>query len=214
MRRPASAWRSALLVTAAFAACGVAACGELLPGVAKDPPRLYVLSPKNTFADDLPRANWQLTIDIPIAEAALNTTRIALRRSPVLLDYYGDSNWPDTAPLMVQTLLVESFENTGKIVGVGRQSVSLRSDYSLITDLREFQAEYGGNGPPNVRVRLNAKLVKMPERVIIGAMSAEHVERAAATDITAVVGAFDQALGKALKRIVEWTLRTAPAKPA
>jgi cholesterol transport system auxiliary component len=207
--------RTALTACLIVAATGLAAaCGDLLPGIAKDPAKLYVLSPKNTFADDLPRVNWQLTVDIPIADAALNTTRIALRRSPVLLDYYGDSNWPDTAPLMVQTLLVESFENTGKIVGIGRQSVSLRADYSLITDLREFQAEYDGNGPPNVRVRLNAKLVKMPERLIIGAITAEYVERAPSTSIESVVGAFDQALGKSLKRVVEWTLRTAPQKPA
>jgi cholesterol transport system auxiliary component len=212
MMRP----RAVAVVALTVGVLGLAAgCGDFLPGVAKDPPKLYVLSPKNTFADDLPRTTWQLTVEVPIAEAALNTTRIALRRNPVLLDYYGDSNWSDTAPLMVQTLLVESFENTGKIVGVGRQSVSLRSDYTLITDLREFQAEYGGSsGPPNIRVRLNAKLVKMPDRVIIGAMNAEYVERAAATDLPAVVAAFDQALGKALKRIVEWTLRTVPAKPA
>jgi cholesterol transport system auxiliary component len=91
----------------------------------------------------------------------------------------------------------------------------LRSDYTLITDLREFQAEYEGSaGPPNVRVRLNAKLVKMPDRVIVGAMNSEYVERAKGTDLPAIVGAFDEALGKSLKRIVEWTLRTMPERPA
>jgi cholesterol transport system auxiliary component len=47
--------------------------------------------------------------------------------------------WVDTAPRLVQTLLVESFENSRKIIGVGRQSVNLRTDYALIIDLREFQ---------------------------------------------------------------------------
>jgi cholesterol transport system auxiliary component len=191
----------------------LAACGEILPGANKDPPKLYVLSPKSTFAEDLPRVDWQLVVDVPVADAALNTARIALRRNPVLLDYYGDSNWTDTAPLMVQTLLIESFENTRRIVGVGRQSVALRGDYSLISDLREFQAEYDKSAIPNVRVRLNAKLVKMPERVIVGSINAEFVEPAEGSDLASVVYAFDQALGKTLKRIVEWTLRTAPGKP-
>jgi cholesterol transport system auxiliary component len=191
----------------------LAACGEILPGANKDPPKLYVLSPKSTFAEDLPRVDWQLVVDVPVADAALNTARIALRRNPVLLDYYGDSNWTDTAPLMVQTLLIESFENTRRIVGVGRQSVALRGDYSLISDLREFQAEYDKSAIPNVRVRLNAKLVKMPERVIVGSINAEFVEPADGSDLASVVYAFDQALGKTLKRIVEWTLRTAPGKP-
>ena len=39
---------------------------------------------------------------------------------------------------MVQTLLVESFENTGKIVAVARKATDIRADYVLKTDLREF----------------------------------------------------------------------------
>ena len=68
---------------------------------------------------------------------------------------------------MILRLLVECSENTGKIVSIGRQSVTLRADYSLLTDLREFQAEYLGEGPPRGRVRLNAKLVRMPQRTIV-----------------------------------------------
>ena len=59
------------------------------------------------------------------------------------------------------TLLVESFENTGKIVAVGRQAIGLRSDFNLKSELREFQAEYfGGAKIPTVRVRINTKLIK------------------------------------------------------
>ncbi len=81
-------------------------------------------------------------------------------------------------------------------MGVGRQSVTLRADYSLLTDLREFQAEYLGNGPPRVRVRLNAKLVKMPQRTILATETFEFLEPAASSDLEAVVSAFDVALGK------------------
>ncbi len=144
-----------------------ACTGNLLPGAANDPPKLYILTPKNTFPSDLPEVDWQLTVALPIADAALNTARIALRQNPISLEYYARANWVDTAPQMIQTLLVESFENTGKIVSIGRQSVTLRADYSLLTDLREFQAEYLGEGPPRVRVRLNAKLVRIPQRTIV-----------------------------------------------
>jgi cholesterol transport system auxiliary component len=115
----------------------------------------------------------------------------------------------DRAPQLVQRMLVESFESTDKIVAVARQSINLRSDYNLISELREFQAEYDKGGVPNVRVRINVKLVKMPERVIIGSTTAEFVEKSGGTELEAVVLAFDTALGKSLKRIVEWTLTTA-----
>ena len=189
----------------------VAGCDTtLLPG-SGDPVQLYVLTPKSTYPDDIASVDWQLTVELPIAQAGLNIARIALRRSPISLEYYARANWIDTAPLMVQTLLVESFENSGKIVSVGRQSISLRPDYVLITDLREFQAEYFDDSPPEVRVRLNAKMVKMPERVIIGAVTVERVARARSTNLQSVIAAFDTALGRVLKRVVVWTLG-APGK--
>ena len=184
----------------------------ILPTV-QPPPRLFVLSPKSTFRDDLPKVEWQLTVEAPIAEAGLNTARIALRQSPVSLEYFERANWIDTAPIMVQTLIVESFENSNRIVAVARQSVSLRADYSLLSDLREFQAEYDGQSTPLVRVRLSAKLVKMPQRTIIATLTAEHTARAKGTDFESVVWAFDAALGKSIKRIVEWALTTVPSKP-
>jgi cholesterol transport system auxiliary component len=207
--RTVSKLRSVTL-TVALSALLSACTGNLLPGAGNDPPSLYVLTPKTTFSKDLPKVAWQLTIPLPIADAALNTARITLRQNPISLEYYARANWVDTAPQMIQTLLVESFENSGKIIGVGRQSVTLRADYSLLTDLREFQAEYIGSGPPRVRVRLNAKLVKMPQRTILATETFEALEPAASSDLQAVVSAFDVALGKTLKRIVEWSLKAVP----
>jgi len=196
-----------IAAVASMTGLSVAACtGNLLPGAANDPPKLYILTPKNTFKSDLPKVDWQLTIALPIADAALNTARIALRQNPISLEYYARANWVDTAPQMIQTLLVESFENTSKIVSIGRQSVTLRADYSLLTDLREFQAEYISEGPPRVRVRLNAKLVRMPQRTIVATETFEALVPSASFDLEAVVSAFDVALGRTLKRIVQWSL--------
>lgn len=205
--------RLALRAAAIIILAGTASCaGNILPGAFTDPAPIYVLSPKSTFPDDLPKVDWQLTIDVPVADAGLNSRRIAVRQSQYSMDYFARANWIDSAPIMVQTLLVESFENTAKIISVGRQSVTLRPDYSLLTELREFQAEYFGPGAPRVRVRLNAKLVKMPQRVIIATSNFEAVESSAKRDLPSVVRSFDEALGKVLKRLVTWTLRNAPKR--
>src|SRR4051812_24090334 len=134
-----------------------------LPG-AGEPPQLYTLTPKSTFETTLPKVDWQLVIERPVASSGLNSQRIALQRSPVTVDYFARANWTDSAPLLVQTLLIESFENTGKIAAVTRETSQLRADYILQTELREFQAEYDkSNAPPEVRVRLNGKLIRMPD---------------------------------------------------
>ena len=213
MTRPPTFRAAAGLALLGAASVALLGCtGNILPGARTAPPKLYVLTPKSTFTPGLSKVGWQLTVDVPIAEAGLNTTRIALRRSPVTLEYYERANWIDTAPVMVQTLLVESFENSGRIVGVGRQSIAIRSDFVLVTDLREFQAEYHRGDIPEVRVRLTAKLIRMPERVIVGVTTVERVHTADGSDLESVVEAFDTALGKIMKRIVEWALITPPKR--
>lgn len=197
-----------LLTTLMLASCSV------VPGADLPPPQLYILSPKSTYDPNMPATKWQLAIEVPLAEAGLNTARIALRHDPLSLEYFERANWIDTAPRMVQTLIVESFENSRKATAVGRASIGLRSDYTLVSELRAFQAEYDGKAAPSVRVRINVKLIKMPQRTIIGAMSVMRTAPAPGTRMEDVVLAFDDALGKALRQIVDWTLRSLPPMPA
>ena len=190
----------------------VSGCAGILQTVSK-PVSIYTPTPKSTFSEALPRVDWQLIVEVPIANESLNTPRIALRHNPVSVQYYNSAKWTERAPVVIQGLLIESFENTGKIIAVGRKSIELRADYILTSELREFQAEYDGDGPPLVRVRLIAKLIKFRQRTIIAAHAAEHVARARSNAMVDIVYAFDEALGKVIKSIVEWTL-TAPEEVA
>ena len=202
-----------------FSALFLSGCVEF-PGVKEEPPRLYVLTPKSTFPQKLKSVNWQLLVETPVSPAGLNTARIALQDSPIELRYFFKANWTDFAPKMVQALIIESFENSGRIVSVGREQIGLASDFILKTELREFQAEYDsplpdgakvlgpGDPAPWARVRINAKLVKMPQREIIATKTVERRIRANANTMSDIIAAFDEALGKTLKSIVVWTLET------
>jgi len=208
---------AALILLAAFAL--TAGCGITLPGTGERS-QLYVLTPKSTYPDDLPLVNWQLLVEKTTSPAGLDTPRIAVAYSPIELDYFARTNWTDRAPEMVLRLLVESFENSGKIIAVGRDSIGLRSNIVLKTELREFQAEYdrkpessraqgGANGSgtgPQVRVRISAKLVKMPQRIIVASRTFEHIAPAEENSMEAIGGAVDYGRGKTLKQIVVWTL--------
>ena len=195
---------------ALFIVSTVSACSNLIPG-AGEPLKLYTLTPKSSYTNTLPKVDWQLVIETPVAPSGLNTNRIALARSPITLDYYAGATWTDSAPQLVQTLLIESFENTGRIVAVGRESVGLKPDYVLKLELREFQAEYEDpQAPPTVHVRVIAKLVRMPAREIIASHMTEQKQAAAANTLNTVVDAFDAALGPVLKEIVKWALTAVP----
>ena len=204
---PAGLHRRRLL--RALAALPVAAlaqgCSLPVPGQGP-PPELFRLTPKSTFREDLPEAEWQLVLEPPVADAGLNTTRIALQRSPTQIQYYARSGWADRAPLMVQTLMIESFENSRKIVSVGRESIGLRADFILKSELRELQAVYYNGGLPEAWVSINAKLVEMPRRAIVASQSFDAKVIATGDVLPDIVAAFDDAAGKVLRRLVEWTL--------
>jgi cholesterol transport system auxiliary component len=210
MDRERRRWLAAAAALAGVGATGGCSILAALPKV-NEPLDLYTLTPKTTFDTDLPKVNWQLIVEQPVAAGGLDTARIALQRTPYTLEYYAKASWTDNAPSMIQTLLVASFERSGKIVSVGRESVGLRPDYLLKTELREFQAVYyDGDGKiPKIVVRINAKVVEMPERRIIASSTILKEQPAAGSDFKDIIDAFDVTLGRALREIVTFTL-TAP----
>jgi len=192
-------------------ALALAGCESVLPGAGPSP-RLYRLTPKSTFPDGTPSVDWQLLVETPYASASLNTLRIGLMPAPTQFDYYALANWTDRAPLMVQSLIVESFENSGRIVAVGRDAVGLKPDFILKTDMREFQAEaYRTPGVHEPRIAFGLKLVEMPDRLIVASTSIERRATASPEKLSGIIEAWDEALGSALKEMVSWTLEAGEA---
>ena len=62
------------------------------------------------------------------------------------------------------------------------------------------------NAAPDIRVRISATLIKMPERAIVSRFEEEQVVTADNGRFDSVVQGFDVALGKVLSEIVEQTL--------
>lgn len=197
----------ALLALALTALMGLGGCSL----ISSSPPQLFDLSPKNTFDEGVPAVGWQLVVEEPTTPNAINTDRIAIRPVQLEVQYFPGVKWTDRAPALVQTLMVESFENSGKIVGVGRRSIGLSGDYILTSELREFEAASDGAGGTNVIVRLVLKLVRQSSGGIIASTTASATVPAASDKVPDVVVAFDTALGKVLKQSVIWVLREGAA---
>lgn len=202
--------RSALAMLSLPALHALAGCAprDLLGA---DPPALYTLSPKSTFTPGLPIVAWQLLVNVPDAAAGLDTVRIAAQPEPLKLEYYVGVAWTDRAPAMVQTLLVESFENAESIIAIGRESVGLRADYVLMTELRELQVEIENETDRLARVSLGIKLVRMPDRAIVGSRTFRADSTPVESGFRATIMAMDAALGTVLKDVVEWALLTGQA---
>ena len=185
-------------------ALAVTGCASLL-GLGPAP-HLYRVTPKSTYPANLPHPSVQILVDVPLAPAGLDTTRIALSHSAVSIDYFADSEWTDRLPQLVQTALLESFENSRAITAIDRESIGLRADFILKTEIRHFEALYDSpNGPPVVWVAIITRLVAPSGREIVAQSSFERREQASANEIPRIVLAFDEALGAVIKDIVVWT---------
>jgi len=187
----------------------LASCSGLFGG--GEPAHLYRLTPKSTYPPNLPHRSVQLLVDVPLAPAGLDNSRIALSRSPVSIDYFADSEWTDRVPLLVQTAILQSFENSKAINAIDRESVGLRADFILKGEIRHFEAVYdSSSGPHEVWVAINVRLVNPSSRDVVAQSSFERRQRASANDVPSIVSAFDEALGGVMKDIIVWTV-TNPA---
>jgi cholesterol transport system auxiliary component len=147
----------------------------------------------------------QILIADPTALKALNSDQIVIRVSPSEIQYLSRAQWSDTLPRMVQSKLVQAFENSGKVGGVGKPGQGLAIDYQVVTDIRSFEID-AASGNKAV-VEISAKILNDRN----GTVRAQQVFRATAPAGGDNVG-FVKGLGRAFTsvtdQIVGWTLKS------
>lgn len=177
------------------------------------PPRQFTLTPVTNFPPGRPPVKWSLVVDEPTAARQIDTSRIALMNGPFRVEYYADVEWTDTAPAMVQLLLLQSFQNTGRLPVVAPTRQTLATDFLLLSNLRKFQVENDASGTPQAIVVLEATLLKMPRRTPVATARFEKATPVASKSTEAVAAAFDASLGDVMLRVVDWTLQQGSAAP-
>ena len=139
----------------------------------------------------------------PLAAPGLDNEHIALRRSAQRLDYYAASRWPAPLPEFVQSLAVEALRASGKYRAVHAGSSAFAADEILQIEIRRFQAEYAGEGPPVVHVQLLATLAGRNDRKALASVTAESSVNASENRMQAVAAAFQSAAMAALTELVQ-----------
>ncbi|AJC79579.1 hypothetical protein IE4803_CH02388 [Rhizobium etli bv. phaseoli str. IE4803] len=147
----------------------------------------------------------QILIAGPTALKALDSEQIVIRVSPSEIQYLSRAQWGDRLPRIVQSKLVEAFENSGKVGGVGMPGQGLAIDYQIVTDIRSFEID-ASKGNQAV-VEISAKILNDRN----GTVRAQKVFRAMAPaggDNVAFVKGLDRAFAAVVSEIVNWTLRS------
>lgn len=178
-----------------------------------DPIATYSLRPETAVDDGWKSADWALTVIRPNTNAFLDTNRIAVRPTPNVLQVYKGANWADTLPDLVQTALVEGFENSGKIKTVSRQNSGVPAEVALLLDIRQFEAVYApGARIPAASIRIHAKLLQYPGNRVIAIRTFSADVPAAGKHVPEVVRALEQGLAAVNGEIIGWTLANGHGK--
>lgn len=147
----------------------------------------------------------QLLIADPTALKALDSENILVRLSGSEVQYLANSQWSDRLPRMVQSKLVEAFEDTGRLGGVGRPGQGLAIDYQVVTDIRAFEVDTAKN---LANIEISVKLLNDKNGTVKAQQVFQSSARVSGSGNANLVKALDSAFADASRDIVAWTLKS------
>ncbi len=116
-----------------------------------------------------------------------------------------EAKWPDTLSRVMQSRIIQSFENANYLKTLGRQPEGFTVNYQLFIDLRSFQVTTAPT--PLANIHFSAKIVG-DNGQILGAKLFEVSVPASVADEASVAASLNDAFGKAVTELVVWTSRT------
>ncbi|MGO4572312.1 ABC-type transport auxiliary lipoprotein family protein [Microvirga sp. 2TAF3] len=186
--RPLLRLTPALLLTMLAGACA-----------AGPPPTTYDLSAPTSRIHGA--SGVQVLVNEPAALQALSTQQIIVKDASGAISFLGNGQWSDNLPRLIQTRLINTFENSSQIRGVSRPSSGAVGDVQLISELRNFEIATPSN---EAVVEIAAKIVNDANgRILNGRIFRARVP-AAAVDAANAARALDEALSVVMLDIVRW----------
>lgn len=163
----------------------------------------YELTPPDKFPDIAALPTGQLTIAAPTTIVALDTQRIMLKSAEGLVPAFESFRWADSIPLIVQSRVIQGFENAGD-PRVGNDASGITGDFQLLINIRKF--ELATIGEPTAEVGLMAKLVDSGGLVIDAKLFEASMPVSDIEKPEVIAGAINEAFGKAATDLIVWSL--------
>lgn len=150
----------------------------------------------------LPR---DVIVELPTTGGALDTDRIMIRPNALQAQYLPDVRWSETAPVMVQTLMLRSIEATGAVRYVARKPLGGSGDYALVTEIVDFQAEaMGEEGGATVRIKFIVRAVRESDAAIVASRTFQATAEAPSTDTQVLAETFNTASDAVFTDFAAW----------
>jgi cholesterol transport system auxiliary component len=148
------------------------------------------------------RGGSYLAIAEPTTTQALDSERIIVRDGSGSISYLGGAQWADRLTRLVQTRVIQTFENAGRIGRVGRPGDRIVADWQLNLDIRAMTIE---SGTGEAVVEITAKLVNDKSGRVAGArLFSARLPVSGAIEGGPAAQALDAALSQVMLDMVRW----------
>lgn len=143
----------------------------------------------------------QVLVNEPAALQQLSTQQILVKDASGSVSFIGGGQWADNLPRLIQTRLINTFENASQLRGVSRPSSGAVADVQLISELRRFEIAT----PDNQAVaEISVKIVSDQNGRIVNGRIFRASIPASAVDAPNAARALDEALTVVMLDIVRW----------
>jgi phospholipid/cholesterol/gamma-HCH transport system substrate-binding protein len=147
----------------------------------------------------------QLLISEPEILGKLFNDEIQVRTAAGTPAASFEAKWPDTLSRVMQSRIIQSFENAKYLKTIGRQPEGLVVNYQLFIDVRSFQVSTSPS--PVADIQFSAKIIGDNGK-ILGARLFQASVPASVTDEASVAASLNQVFNKAATELVVWTCQT------
>ena len=144
----------------------------------------------------------QILIIQPKAVLALNTKNIAVVSKGNQISYFPNVAWSDDLANLVQTRIVEVFQNTNRVNGVGTPGQGMLADYRIVTEISEFQFS---EDSISANVVFFVKIINERDGLVLASRKFSAGEELHSMAVETAVKGLNSALNKILIEIVNWS---------
>lgn len=183
---------------------GILAGLERFAGGAKAKPGIYNLSALTTPAACSDASRPQLVIPEPAAPMAFNSDKVVIVGDPPENSPFEKAQFTDNVPAIVQSKVIESFEDSGCFAAVTRPLDNLEPSDQLQTEIRQFAVSL--TPTPTAVVEISVKFVNAGGK-IVGSQDFKETAPLASVDAPGAIAALDGAFGKVLAKTVPWVVK-------
>lgn len=165
------------------------------------PPTLFLVNAQYNSQEQKTELPYAITVDKPKVVSGLNTDRIALVKDDGrVLDYFAEARWNGRLENIFQDFIIETLENQFRIVSISDSVVDQKADYKILTNIRDFQAEYEDgnlNKTPILKLSMAVSILRLRDNEILARYNIHEQQASKSNTLTDVTHGLEELAQKA-----------------